>query len=333
MNVNVQSLILGACLSLAGTGCMMYPGPGFVAPGDTMEDEANKAYVAQAQADYEARLQFRRKLVIVPSEKVNVFLSNHVFSDMHVSKKRELLTICESQLREAVGGLRDFEIVGSEAILSGDSSQSGIYRLSFDISDVQVREYNGMLGLSAQNKNNQHRYYVAVKVDATLTDPAGKQVFKYSAVGSSNPSEPVNFSANNSWVLNHHTLVNDATSVAASSVLNSYARDFGPPMYVKELLGGGAFAQISAGSAYGIQPGQKVEFYRNRLRTLPSLPGEPPKTELARDLVGYGVVGARNCPIESDSAWVFVKKNDVPAREGRPDEQAVRLWTSARIVD
>ncbi len=349
MKFNVVGFSVLVGLLSVFTGCMTYPGPGFVAPADTMEDEVNKPFVAQAQADYEARLKFRRKVVIVPSEKANIFLSQNLFRDASVPKKRELLTACESVLRETVAGLRDFEVISSEAggipaAVTGDAvAASGIYRISFEIADLQVREgmspkdnilLDAVLDVAGRNppRQREFRYYVMVKVDVTLTSPDGKQVFKYSSIGCSN-SIALNRPSNNSWLLNQNTLANDAVSDAVHTVLSSYSRDFGPPMYVKALIGGGAFAQISAGTEYGILPGQRVEFYRNRQRALPSLPNEPPKFEFVRDVVGYGVVGDRGCPIEANSAWVFVDGNDEPAKEGRPDAQAVRLWTSARIVD
>ncbi len=339
MTFNIQSLLVAVGLLFAVSGCLTYPGTGFTPPADSLEDEANKSFVAQAQADYEARLKFRRKVEIVPSDRVNVFLSNHAFNDVHVAKKRELLTACESVLREKVGSLRDFEVISSEAkngipvaATSGEGGSSEIYRLSFEIADIQVREKEPLIRGSSHQKSNEHSYYVTVKVDVTLTAPSGKQVFKYGSVGSSD-LQTFMYTRGNSWLFNQTSMVNDATINAVSAVLNSYARDFAPPMYVKELTSGGAFARISAGSAYGILPGQRIEFYRNRLRELPTLQGEVPKTELVKELVGYGVVGVRNCPIEADTAWVFVNGNDKPAKEGRPDLQAVRLWTSARIVD
>ncbi len=41
---------------------------------------------------------------------------------------------------------------------------------------------------------------------------------------------------------------------------------FGPPIYVTDTCQGGAFARLSVGAEYGIRPGQKIEFYQNKIR-------------------------------------------------------------------
>ena len=109
--------------------------------------------------------------------------------------------------------------------------------------------------------------------------------------------------------------------------MRSYALQFGPPMYVKQSIGGGLFVQISAGSEYGIQKGQKIEFYRHAVRTLPALPGEQPRTEAFRTPVAYGTVGAWDAPVERNFAWVYVPGNE------KPETHRVFTWTSARVVE
>lgn len=64
-----------------------------------------------------------------------------------------------------------------------------------------------------------------------------------------------------------------------------------------------------------------IEFFRNKVRT-----GLDGNTEVSRVVVGNGIVGEKNAPVEPDGAWVFVENFD-------PLTRSVFRWTSARVME
>ena len=63
------------------------------------------------------------------------------------------------------------------------------------------------------------------------------------------------------------------------------------------------------------------EPFRNKVRT-----GLDGNTEVSRVVVGNGIVGEKNAPVEPDGAWVFVENFD-------PLTRSVFRWTSARVME
>ena len=103
--------------------------------------------------------------------------------------------------------------------------------------------------------------------------------------------------------------------------MDGYVKKFGPPVFVSETCQGGRFAKLNVGAKFGVQAGQRVEFFRNKIRK--GLSGED---EVAKVVVGNGIVGEKNAPVQPDGAWVFIENYDEVNR-------SVFRWTSARIME
>ncbi len=307
-------------------------------PQDGLEDQANMPYVAQAQKEYEQRLNFRRPVIIKPSGKAQQFLTNRISANISIDLKRELLMIFEQDLKEQVSNLRDFEVITENAGVHdiGETTETMVdevqnnnvaYLMEFEITSISYGIDNTsdiITGLTigfVDNKTvsktleNRRVWIANAQVTVTLTSPDGKRIFSYSGSGSDRElSERISAS-----------ILKNAVQDATKKILNSYNQKFGPPMYVKQTIGGRHFVQISAGSEYGIKEGMKIEFFRNQPRTLPELPGKTPKIENQRIRVATGTAGYCGAPIEKDSAWVHVDDCD-------EEQRATLLWTSARVI-
>ncbi len=308
-------------------------------PQDSLEDQANIPFVIQAQKAYEQRLNFSRPVMIRPSSKAQQFLTDRVARNYSSAFKRELLQIFEQALNEEVAKLRDFEIVsgnagasdiGGATVMTGDEARSGnnaAYLMEFEITSISISDpFGGLVNIGTafmenrrhENSLNQNKIWRGnAKIAVTLTAPHGKKVFNFSREVSclSLPSPQPD-----------GDLLRNAVKVAAQRVMKSYTLEFGPPMYVKQTIGGRHFVQISAGSGYGIKRGMKIEFFRNQPRTMPTLPGEAPKVENQRIRIATGTAGIFGAPIESDSAWVHVDDHDEELRK-------TLLWSSARVIE
>lgn len=347
--MKLKKLLFGSCAVFAAallTGCISFHDYGST-PADAMTDNENMPYVAQAQKAYEQRMQFSKPVEIKPSGKAQLFITGNISPEYPPQFKRELLVLFENALMGEVGKLRDFRIVGSEArnmspgatITNVDDEaeqQNRPYLLSFHILRVYFTNVSqGLLRTadlisdisgggrdyrrSTRTLRENHLWAAYAQVEVALTSPAGQRIFTFNEdVTTLDPFLAPYPDPNK---------LKDAVAYAAQKAMRSYALQFGPPMYVKQSIGGGLFVQISAGSEYGIQKGQKIEFYRHAVRTLPALPGEQPRTEAFRTPVAYGTVGAWDAPVERNFAWVYVPGNE------KPETHRVFTWTSARVVE
>ena len=344
---NFLSVTASAAMAALLGGCVSF-GDCVPMPADAAVDNENMAYVAQAQKAYEQRMQFSKPVMIKPSDKAQLFIAGNICPEYSPQFKRELLVLFENALMGEVGKLRDFRIVGSEArnmstpgatiTNVGDEAeqQNKPYLLSFHI--LRVYFINVSQGLvqtadlisdlsgggrdyrrSTRTLRENHLWAAYAQVEVSLTSPDGQRGFTFNKdVTTLDPFLAPRPDPNK---------LKDAVTYAAHTALTAYSRQFGPPMYVKQTIGGGRFVQISAGSEYGIREGQTVEFFRNGVRSVPTLPGEPPKTETYRIPVARGTVGSWGAPVERNFAWVYVPDND------EPESHRVFTWTSARIVE
>ena len=121
-------------------------------------------------------------------------------------------------------------------------------------------------------------------------------------------------------VTDEKDLLLGAVSAAVNNAMEDYVVKFGPPIYVTDTCQNGRFARLSVGSKFGVLGGQRVEFYRNKVRA-----GLAGQEESSRQVVGTGVVGGSQAPVENDGAWVLVNDYDESRR-------TVFRWTSARIL-
>ena len=322
--MKLKKLLFGSCAVFAAallTGCISFHDYG-PTPADAMTDNENMPYVAQAQKAYEQRMQFSKPVEIKPSGKAQLFITGNISPEYPPQFKRELLVLFENALMGEVGKLRDFRIVGSEARNMSPGAtitnvSQGLLRTADLISDISGggRDYRR----STRTLRENHLWAAYAQVEVALTSPAGQRIFTFNEdVTTLDPFLAPYPDPNK---------LKDAVAYAAQKAMRSYALQFGPPMYVKQSIGGGLFVQISAGSEYGIQKGQKIEFYRHAVRTLPALPGEQPRTEAFRTPVAYGTVGAWDAPVERNFAWVYVPGNE------KPETHRVFTWTSARVVE
>ena len=191
-----------------------------------------------------------------------------------------------------------------------------------EIADITMSLSGVNSGSSARRATREaqriHWYFVDVTIELNLVSPDGKSIFTFAE----NVLYPKKFPNTKPDI----TLMKDAAAYAVQQAMNSYVIKFGPPLYVDETRGNGLFVRLSAGTEYGIQPGQRVRFYRNVIKKFPTLPGEPEKTEVSKQFIREGIVGSCGAPVEKDHAWVYVKDND------QPGMRSVFTWTSAEII-
>ena len=336
-------LMLAAAGSFAvmATGCVSFTDQ-VPTPADDLTDEGNMAFVAQAKKTYEERCKFKRAVELKPAEAAEVFLSNQSTRNLPVSFKRDLLLLLESTLAEEIGKLRDFDLVGradlvrndaaAQVSIAGDQPRSYIMTYQIvkadfqDISSELLGTADTIAGFAGAGKNYNRRTAAArqnrlwggrAQIEVSLYGPDGRSIFTFNEAHTSVslPSQEMD-----------PDLLKRAVVEAAKLAMSRYSAKFGPPMYVCQSIGGGLFVQISAGSAYGIAPGQRIEFFRNIVRKKPTLPGEPEEQEVHQQIVGSGVVGSFGAPVDTDTAWVYVSGNN------DPEKRRVFVWTSARLA-
>ena len=328
-------ILLSGCTSFSSYGPM---------PDDNLTDEANMPYVAQSMKNYEERLKFKRPVTIRMSEKGHRFLSpdRRAASQFSLEMRKDMMASAEAKLVSIVSGLRDFEIVNSESSLRtapgatitrapAAPAASGPYIFTFNISNVELKDVGNALGTVADiaspfvdrkitsSAKKIHWYYADVTLEINLTAPDGKNVFTFSESTTYTKSFPTKTP--------DVSLLKDAVAYAVERAMSRYATQFGPPLHVDQMRGNGLFVRLSAGREYGISKGHRVRFFRNVLRKVPTLPGQPEKFAVSKQLLRDGVVGERNAPVEKDHAWVFVKDND------DPQTRSVFVWTSAELAE
>lgn len=330
----VGTVLLSGCTSFDNYGPM---------PDDNLTDEVNMPYVAQSIKSYEERQKFKRPVTIRMSEKGHRFLSpdRRAASQFSLEMRKDMMASAEAKLVSIVSGLRDFEIVNSESSLRtapgatitrapAASAASGPYIFTFNISNVELKDAGDTIGTVADiaspfvdskitgSAKKVHWYYADVTLEINLTAPDGKNVFSFSESVTHTKSIPTSTP--------DVSLLKDAVAYAVEQAMSRYATQFGPPLHVDQMRGNGLFVRLSAGSEYGISKGQRVRFFRNVQRKVPTLPGQPEKFAVSKQLLRDGVVGEHNAPVGKDHAWVFVKDND------DPKTRSVFVWTSAEIA-
>ena len=325
-------LFAAAASALTFAGCVSYTGISDV--GDDLVDEANQPYAGAAQKAYIARLNApARPVVIREAPGMGLFLnptaSGHpLCQDLNVRK--ELAVAFKGQLRDKVAGMKDFKLVDEAApvisvVAEGDLPPPQNYVMTYNITSIELREgavgnlAAGLIGRSVggnagQMVADQRSWDAIAKVEVRLFKPNGTDCI-FSFVGDGVFSTVVG--AYNSVTKD---LLLGAVSAAVDSAMADYIVKFGPPIYVTDTCQNGRFARLSVGSKFGVLGGQRVEFYRNKVRA-----GLAGQEESSRQVVGTGVVGGSQAPVENDGAWVLVNDYDESRR-------TVFRWTSARIL-
>ena len=331
--MNNKSIIVAFAVgALSLTGCVSYNGQ--TLPADDMVDEANRPYAAEVQKSFVARMKAPpRPVVITEAPEMGIFLDPHksVFSGHRLcndlSVRKEAALTFKAQLRQTVSGIKDFRLVESpQAMVAvGDEvAPASNYRLTYNITSLAIREsstgfVSSGLRTTAHTKgprNSSEKYWDGIaSVEVRLFKPDGvTQIFSFTGEGICTKVETATTPLDK-------TILSEAVKAAADSAMEGYVKKFGPPIFVAETCQGGQFAKLSVGTMFGVQAGQRVEFYRNSIRK--GLSGED---EVSRQVVGNGIVGEKNAPVETDGAWVFVENFDALNR-------SVFRWTSARIME
>ena len=318
--------------ALSLTGCVSYKGQTLAT--DDMVDEANKTYAAEAQKSFVARMKAPpRPVVITEAPEMGIFLDSHksVFSGHplcnDLSVRKEAALTFKAQLRQKVAGIKDFRLVENPQtmVAVGDEiAPASNYRLTYNITSLAIREQSTGFASSGLTttaitkgpRNSFEKYWDGVaSVEVRLFKPDGvTQIFSFTGEGICSKVETATTPLDK-------TILSEAVKATADNAMEGYVKKFGPPIFVAETCQGGQFAKLSVGTKFGVQAGQRVEFYRNSIRK--GLSGED---EVSRQVVGNGIVGAKNAPVEPDGAWVFIENFDALNR-------SVFRWTSARIME
>ena len=298
MSVVIAAAIAGALVS----GCVSYSG--ITNNSDEKADESNQAFAAEAYKAIEARMKAPpRPVVVTESPEMGMFLDpansqswgNPLCNDIFVRK--ELALAVKSQLRNKIATIKDFRLVdeAQPMVAVGDEAvKPATYRLTYNITSLSLTSMSAV-----------------AKVDIRLFAPDGvNTIFSFIGDGT----------CMNTQLGGNKQMLVEAVEEAVEKAMRGYARKFGPPIFVTETCQGGRFARINVGSKFGVYKGQLVEFYRNKVRK--SVTGED---EVGQQVVGTGIVGDKNAPIEEDGAWVFVENFD-------EDNRTVFRWTSARVI-
>ena len=328
----MKQLMTAAFAAAVLTGCVSYNGQ--TLPADDMVDETNQAFAAEAQKAFIARMKAPpRPVVVTEAPEIGIFLDPNkgIFSGhplcRDISVRKEAALTFKAALRQMVSGIKDFKLVeeAQAMVAVGDEAVSPAnYRLTYNITSLAIRESStgfvssGLVttALTKGPRNSTDKYWDGVAtVEVRLFKPDGvSQIFSFTGEGIctkvETPTTPLD-----------KTILSEAVKAAAVNAMEGYVKKFGPPIFVAETCQGGRFAKLNVGSRFGVQAGQRVEFYRNTVRK-----GLSGADEVARVVVGNGIVGEKNAPVEPDGAWVFVENFDEVAR-------SVFRWTSARIME
>jgi len=325
----VSALFIGAMV----TGCTSYTG--MTTDADDLVDDANQAYASDAQQKFIARMKApARPVVIKEAPEMGLFLGPTVSFGhplcQDIAVRKELVLAFKGQLREKVGGMKDFKLLdeqGPAMVAVGDAAmqQPANYRLTYNITSIELKEnatgglVTGIAGSAfgggvGQKVADQKFWDGIAKVEVRLLKPDGTTPI-FSFVGEGKFTKMVDAHS----PLNKEILLG-AVRAAADNAMAGYVQKFGPPIFVTDTCQGGLFARLSVGAKFGIQPNQKVEFYRNKVRK-DAMGGE----EVSRVVVASGIVGAKKAPVEDDGAWVLIDDFD-------SDMRKVFRFTSARIV-
>jgi len=331
--MNSKLLFLTMCASVMMTGCVSYSGLSLDA--DEAVDEANKAYASQAQSAFVARMKAPpRPVIVVEAPEMGIFLDasrspfgGHPLCN-NIAVRKEIALAFKAQLRDKVSGIKDFKLVeeAKAMVAVGDEVvQTPNYRLTYNITSLELKENaagsltTGLVGASLGGRAGgtvaaQKFWDGIAKVEVRLFKPDGvTPVFTFTGEGVYNKMIDAYSPIDKTFLL-------EAVKRAANNAMDGYVQKFGPPIFVTDTCQGGQFARLNVGAKFGVQIGQRVEFYRNKVRK--SATGEE---EVARTVVGNGVVGKKAAPVEDDGAWVFVEDFD-------EEKRTVFRWTSARIL-
>ena len=327
-----KSMIAAAAVcALSFSGCLSYTG--ITENGDDLVDEANQSYAGEAQKAYIARMKAPpRPVVIKEAPEMNLFLAptagGHPLCQ-NLDVRKELVIAFKSQLRYKVAGIKDFKLIDENApmvsvVAEGDTTPQN-YQITYNITSLELRENaagsltTGLAGMAVGGKAGSlvagQKFWDAIaKVEVRLFKPNGTDcIFSFTGDGIYTKMVDQNNPLSKDMLLG-------AVKAAADNAMDGYVVKFGPPTFVTDTCQNGQFARISIGSKLGVQAEQKVEFYCNKVRK--SATGED---EVSRHVVGTGVVGGKNAPVEADGAWVMV--NDYDA-----EKRTVFRWTSARVL-
>lgn len=331
--MNMKSIVISISAVAMLTGCVSYNGRAIDA--DEMVDESNRAYAEQAQKAFVVRMKApARPVVVTEALEMGIFLDpkkspfggHPLCSDLGLRK--ELALAFKAQLKNKVSSIKDFKLVeeAQAMVAVGDEAvQAPNYRLTYNITSIELKENAagsltmGLVGSSLGGRTggkvaDQKFWDGVAKVEVRLFKPDGTTpVFSFTGEGVYTKMVDANSPINK-------TLLLEAVKAAANNAMDGYVQKFGPPIFVSDTCQGGQFAKLNIGSKLGVQAGQRVEFYRNKIRK-----GVSGEDEVARKVVGNGVVGAKNAPIEDNGAWVFVEDFD-------ENNRSVFRWTSARIM-
>ena len=316
------------------SGCVSYSGQALST--DEMVDEENQAYASEAHKAFLARMKAPpRPVVVTEAPEMSIFLNpgSSVFGTQplcnDINVRKEIALAFKAQLRQKVSTIKDFRLVeeAQAMVAVGDEAMQSPtnYRLTYNITSLELKENasgsltTGLIGSSLGGRAggtvaNQKFWDGVAKVEVRLYKPDGTTlIFSFTGEGVYNKMVDANSPLDKTFLL-------EAVKIAANNAMDGYVQKFGPPIFVTDTCQGGQFVKLNIGSKFGVQPGQRVEFYRNKVRK--GLSGED---EVARAVVGTGIVGDKNAPVEIDGAWVYVENFDALTR-------SVFRWTSARIV-
>ena len=330
--MNAKLLFTAACAAAMLTGCVSYTGQSL--DTDEMVDQDNQQFASEAHKAFVARMKAPpRPVVVTEAPEMSIFLnpasstfSGHPLCN-DISVRKEAALAFKAQLRQKVSSIKDFSLVEeAQAMVSvgDDVTASQNYRLTYNITSLALREHStGFVSSGPRTtaytkgpRESNEKYWDGVAtVEVRLFKPDGTtQVFSFTGEGLctkiETPTTPLD-----------KTILADAVKAAADNAMDGYVKKFGPPIFVTESCQGGQFVKLNIGSKFGVQAGQRVEFFRNKVRK-----GLDGNDEVSRVVVGNGIVGAKNAPVEPDGAWVFVENFDALQR-------SVFRWTSARVME
>ena len=330
--MNTKLLFTAACAAAMLTGCVSYTGQ--TLDTDEMVDQDNQQFASAAQKAFVARMKAPpRPVIVTEAPEMSIFLNpaNSTFSGHplcnDISVRKEAALAFKAQLRQKVSSIKDFKLVeeAQQMVAVGDEvSSSQNYRLTYNITSLALRESStGFVSsgprttalTKGQRESNEKYWDGVATVEVRLFKPDGTtQIFAFTGEGLctkvETPTTPLD-----------KTILADAVKAAADNAMDGYVKKFGPPIFVTESCQGGQFVKLNIGSRFGVQAGQRVEFFRNKVRK-----GLDGNEEVSRVVVGNGIVGEKNAPVEPDGAWVFVENFDALTR-------SVFRWTSARVME
>lgn len=287
---------------------------------DRRFDTENAVYLAKAKQEFQTGWTKPRPVnVVFAKEKGSIFLTKNMVPIFSEAEKRGMLRVLEGKVRESVRQMSILKQVADGTpgayflqyhIVNADIAERPVTR-QVQIGTRPVRMGRVSIPMPVYRTDHGIAFDHCMTVVVEFFNPQGELVFSYTGEGRVQGHEAYGQHIDRRLAHNSQKM-NEAVAVAYEQAMRNFANDFTPPMWVEQTIGNGAFLKLNVGKNHNLKVGDVIEFFR-----------------VVNDqeiVLGRGIVGDREAPLEHNNAWVSFPDN------GDSKRNNVHIGTSARIV-